>query len=79
MVPEMVLQMRHVWTIRGRPGAQTECGIPFWPHAFLTVQGDIEKLLQNWNNEYGLMAYGEEIYDTIIDFCELMDIKVILP
>ena len=56
-----------------------ECGIPFWPHAFVKVDGDIEKLLQNWNNEYGIMAYGEEIYDTLVDFCELMGIKVILP
>jgi L-fucose isomerase-like protein len=56
-----------------------ECGIPFWPHAFVKVEGDIEKLLQNWNNEYAILAYGEEIYDTIVDFCEIMGFKITLP
>jgi L-fucose isomerase-like protein len=54
-----------------------ECGIPFWPHAFITVEADIEKLLQSWNNEYACLGYGDEIYQTIIDFCEQLDIDVI--
>jgi len=32
-----------------------ECGIPHWPHAFVTVEGDIEKMLANWNNEYACL------------------------
>jgi len=56
-----------------------ECGIPFWPHAFVTIEGDIEKMIENWNNEYACLGYGEELYQQIIDFCELIDIEIILP
>lgn len=67
------------------PNAQTlksrrhECGIPFWPHAFVTVEGDIEKMIEHWNNEYACLGYGEELYSQIIDFCELTGIETILP
>ena len=56
-----------------------ECGIPFWPHAFVTGEGDIEKMIANWNNEYACLGYGEELYQQIIDFCELTGIDIILP
>ena len=56
-----------------------ECGIPFWPHAFVKVEGDIEKMIQNWNNEYAVLAYSEDIYDVIVDFCEIMGFKIVLP
>ena len=56
-----------------------ECGIPFWPHAFVTVEGDIEKMIVNWNNEYACLGYGEELYEQIMDFCELVGIHTILP
>ncbi|MDZ7837733.1 MAG: hypothetical protein U5N58_07135 [Actinomycetota bacterium] len=39
-----------------------ECGIPSWPHAFVKVEGDIESLLENWNNEYACLGYGQEMY-----------------
>jgi len=67
------------------PGAEElearrqECGIPHWPHAFVTIEGDIEKMIAGWNNEYACLGYGEELYQQIIDFCELMDIEIILP
>jgi L-fucose isomerase-like protein len=54
-----------------------ECGIPFWPHAFLRVHGDMEGMLENWNNEYGCLGYGEDLYDQIVDFGKLMGIKVL--
>ena len=54
-----------------------ECGIPFWPHAFVRVDGDLEGLLQNWNNEYGCLGYGERLYDQIVAFGELTGIPVI--
>lgn len=54
-----------------------ECGIPFWPHAFVTIKGDIEKMISNWNNEYACLGYGEDLYHQIIDFGELMGIDVI--
>jgi len=56
-----------------------ECGVPFWPHAFVTVEGDLDKMIANWNNEYACLGYGEELYQQIIDFCELTDIDIILP
>ena len=56
-----------------------ECGIPFWPHAFVTVEGDIEKMIANWNNEYACLGYGEDLYQQIIDFCALTGIETILP
>lgn len=56
-----------------------ECGIPFWPHAFVTAHCDINKLLEHWNNEYACLGYGEELYQALIDFCELTGIRVVLP
>ena len=56
-----------------------ECGIPFWPHGFVTAHCDIDRLLQSWTNEYACLGYGEELYPTLIDFCEIAGIKAILP
>jgi L-fucose isomerase-like protein len=56
-----------------------ECGIPFWPHAFVTVHGDIDLLLQHWNNEYACLGYGEHLYPALVDFCQLTGIQAILP
>jgi L-arabinose isomerase len=56
-----------------------ECGIPFWPHGFVTAHGDIDVLLQHWTNEYACLGYGDELYPTLVDFCEIMGIKAILP
>jgi hypothetical protein len=56
-----------------------ECGIPFWPHGFVTAHCDIEVLLQHWTNEYACLGYGEELYPALIDFCEITGIKAILP
>ena len=52
-----------------------ECGIPFWPHAFVTAECDIDALLQAWNNEYAVLGYGEHLYQDIIAFCEQVGIK----
>ena len=56
-----------------------ECGIPFWPHGFVTAHCDIDVLLQSWTNEYACLGYGEELYPTLIDFCEITGIQAILP
>jgi hypothetical protein len=56
-----------------------ECGIPFWPHGFVTVHCDIDVLLQHWTNEYACLGYGEELYPALVDFCEITGIKAILP
>ena len=54
-----------------------ECGIPFWPHAFVNVEGDVGALVENWNNEYGCLGYGEDLYEQIIEFGNIMGIEVI--
>ncbi len=56
-----------------------ECGIPFWPHGFVTVEGDIDCLLENWMNEYACLGYGQELYPALVDFCHLTGIQVVLP
>jgi L-fucose isomerase-like protein len=56
-----------------------ECGIPFWPHAFATMHCDMDKLVEHWNNEYGILGYGDHLYDAIAAFCEQTGIEVILP
>ncbi len=56
-----------------------ECGIPFWPHGFVTVHCDIEELLRHWTNEYACLGYGENLYPALIDFCAMTGIKPVLP
>jgi L-fucose isomerase-like protein len=56
-----------------------ECGIPFWPHGFVTAHCNIENLLQNWTNEYACLGYGNDLFPALVDFCELTGIKPILP
>jgi len=56
---------------------QLECGIPFWPHAFVTAHCDIDKLIEAWNNEYAVLGYGDHLYNELIAFCELTGVKAI--
>jgi L-fucose isomerase-like protein len=56
-----------------------ECGIPFWPHGFVTAHCDIDRMLDSWTNEYACLGYGAELYPAMIDFCELTGIKPVLP
>jgi len=56
-----------------------ECGIPFWPHGFVTAHCDIDVLLQNWTNEYACLGYGSDLYPALVDFCEITGIKAVLP
>ena len=56
-----------------------ECGIPFWPHGFVTAHGDIDRMLASWTNEYACLGYGADLYPALIDFCELTGIKPVLP
>ncbi|HEX9110540.1 MAG TPA: hypothetical protein VF845_03620, partial [Terriglobales bacterium] len=55
-----------------------ECGIPFWPHGFVTAHCDMEQLLQHWTNEYACLGYGSHLYSTLADFCEMTGIKPVL-
>jgi L-fucose isomerase-like protein len=54
-----------------------ECGIPFWPHAFIKVKGDVQQLVKSWKNEYAVLGYGEYLYEDLLAFCELTNIRVI--
>ena len=56
---------------------KNECGIPFWPHGFVTAHCDIEALLQAWNNEYACLGYGSHLYEVLKAFCELTGIRAI--
>ena len=56
-----------------------ECGIPFWPHGFVTAHCDIENLLQHWTNEYACLGYGGDLFPALVDFCEMTGIKPVLP
>ena len=58
---------------------QMECGIPFWPHGFVTAHCDIDVMLTNWTNEYACLGYGEHLYPALVDFCAMTGIKAILP
>ena len=55
-----------------------ECGIPFWPHGFVTAHCNINALLEHWTNEYACLGYGEDLYRALADFCELTGIEPIL-
>ncbi len=56
-----------------------ECGIPFWPHGFVTAHCDMDELLENWGNEYACLGYGAHLYDDLIAFCRQTGIEVVLP
>lgn len=60
-------------------GRLEECGIPFWPHGFVTVHCDIDALLQAWTNEYACLGYGADLYQALVDFCELTGVRAVLP
>jgi hypothetical protein len=54
-----------------------ECGIPRWPHAFVTAHCDIERLLEVWNNEYAVLGYGAGLFEDLLAFCELTGIRAL--
>ena len=56
-----------------------ECNIPFWPHAFFKYDGDTDVLLENWNNEYGVLGYGEHLAEYLEAFCDITNIKCVKP
>ncbi len=56
-----------------------ECGIPFWPHGFVTAHADMDALLQSWTNEYACLGYGEDLAAALEDFCGMTGVKAIKP
>jgi L-fucose isomerase-like protein len=61
------------------PARQLECGIPFWPHGFVTVHGDVDCMLEHWTNEYACLGYGAHLYPELIEFCRMTGVEAILP
>ena len=61
-------------TLRQR---QDECGIPFWPHGFVTAHCDMDELVEAWTNEYACLGYGTHLYDDLVAFGELMNIRTL--
>lgn len=59
-------------------GRLNECGIPFWPHGFVTAHCDINQLLEHWTNEYACLGYGSHLYAALEDFCRLTGVRPIL-
>jgi hypothetical protein len=60
-----------------REARRLECGIPFWPHAFVTAHCDMDALIASWNNEYACLGYGEHLYDDLVAFCEQTGVKAL--
>jgi L-fucose isomerase-like protein len=56
-----------------------ECGIPFWPHGFVTAHCDMDVMLEHWTNEYACLGYGPELYADLVDFCRMTGIRAVLP
>jgi L-fucose isomerase-like protein len=54
-----------------------ECGIPFWPHAFVRAHADMDRLVQAWNNEYACLGYGAHLYEDLLAFCEQTGIEAV--
>ncbi len=57
----------------------SECGIPFWPHGFVTAHADMDRLVQSWGNEYACLGYGTDLVPALADFCELTGIEAVRP
>ncbi len=56
-----------------------ECGIPFWPHGFVTTHCDIDMLIEYWTNEYACLGYGTDLLPALVDFCDMTGVEPILP
>ena len=56
---------------------QLECGIPFWPHGFVTAHCDVDAAIEAWNNEYACLGYGAHLYEELKAFCEQTGIHAV--
>lgn len=56
-----------------------ECGIPFWPHAFIKLDDDVDvdALAEGYMNEYGVLGYGDHLLGELAAFCDIMGIDFI--
>ncbi len=56
-----------------------ECGVPFWPHGFVTAHCDIDEMIEQWTNEYACLGYGRDLLPALVDFCEVTGISAVRP
>lgn len=74
---------RHVMHIatgeafEGEPGWLEECGYPMWPHAFLHLDGDLDRFVQNLRSEYIHMAYGD-VKEDLLETCRLLRMEPVV-
>ena len=56
-----------------------ECGIPFWPHAFIKLDDDVDvdTLVEGYMNEYGVLGYGDHLIGELRAFCDIMGIDLV--
>lgn len=54
-----------------------ECGIPFWPHAFVEAHCDMDQLVEAWNNQHACLGYGAHLYDALAAFGAQTGLKVV--
>jgi L-fucose isomerase len=72
-----VMQITTGEAIQADPNWIQECGYPMWPHAFLKLDGDIEKFIQTLRSEYIHMIYGD-LKEDLLQTCQLLNIQPIL-
>jgi L-fucose isomerase-like protein len=53
------------------------CGFPYWPHAFIRLEGNLDTFVQNQRSEYISMCYGD-VREELLDLCYLLGIEPII-
>ncbi len=48
-----------------------------WPHAFIKLDGDAERFVQNCRSNHMHMSYGD-LKDELVEVCEILQIKPII-
>jgi L-fucose isomerase len=53
------------------------CGMPDWPHAFVKLEGDPDKFVDEMNVEYVHMVYGD-LVDQLKEVCNLLGVEPVV-
>jgi L-fucose isomerase len=60
--------------LRDFPQEKLKESCPVWPHGFVAVDIDPERLIQNYDSNHVHGIYGDHI-DALVKFCELKQIQ----
>jgi len=76
---EYVMQIVHgqVYEPTVKEKNSCECGFKIWPHAYVKLETDAKKFIQNVRSEYTHFCYGDHI-DELLDVCKILKIKPLL-